>query len=47
VPIADSAYLAAKLVPDATLTVYPGGPHGVAATHADRLNADLLAFIQG
>jgi len=46
VPIADSAYLAAKLVPDATLTVYPGGPHGVAATHTDRLNADLLAFIR-
>jgi non-heme chloroperoxidase len=47
VPIADSAYLAAKLVPDAILKVYSGGPHGVAATHTDQLNADLLSFIKG
>jgi non-heme chloroperoxidase len=47
VPIADSAYLAAKLVKDSILKVYPGGPHGVAATHTDQLNADLLAFIRG
>jgi non-heme chloroperoxidase len=47
VPIADSAYLAAKLVKNAVLKVYPGGPHGVAATHTDQLNADLLAFIKG
>jgi len=46
VPIADSAELAVKLVKDATLKVYPGGPHGVAATHTDQLNADLLAFIK-
>jgi non-heme chloroperoxidase len=47
VPIADSAYLATKLVKGSTLKVYPGGPHGVAATHTDQLNADLLAFIKG
>jgi non-heme chloroperoxidase len=47
VPIADSALLAVKLVKDATLKVYPGGPHGVAATHTDQLNTDLLAFIKG
>jgi non-heme chloroperoxidase len=47
VPIADSAMLAVKLVKDATLKIYPGGPHGVAATHTDQLNADLLAFIKG
>ena len=46
VPIADSAYLSAKLVKDSVLKVYPGGPHGVAATHADQLNADLLEFIR-
>jgi non-heme chloroperoxidase len=47
VPIDDSARLAVKLVKGATLKVYPGGPHGVAATHTDQLNADLLAFIRG
>jgi non-heme chloroperoxidase len=47
VPIDDSARLAAKLVKGAILKVYPGGPHGVAATHTDQLNADLLAFIKG
>jgi non-heme chloroperoxidase len=47
VPIDDSAHLAVKLVKNATLKVYPGGPHGVAATHTDQLNADLLAFIKG
>jgi non-heme chloroperoxidase len=45
VPIADSAYLSAKLVPNATLKVYPGAPHGLATTHKDQLNADLLAFL--
>jgi non-heme chloroperoxidase len=46
VPIADSALLSAKLLPNATLKVYPGFPHGMATTHADQINADLLAFIQ-
>jgi hypothetical protein len=27
--------------------VYPGYPHGVLATHADVINPDLLAFIEG
>ncbi len=45
VPIAISAEKAVKLAPNATLKVYPGGPHGVAATHPDLLNADLLAFL--
>ncbi|MBR0660200.1 alpha/beta fold hydrolase [Neoroseomonas oryzicola] len=47
VPIADSALLSAKLVTGATLKVYPGYPHGMCTTHADVINADLLAFIQG
>ena len=46
VPIADSAYLSAKLVPNATLKVYPDAPHGLATTHKDQLNADLLAFLR-
>ncbi|MEW5853315.1 MAG: alpha/beta hydrolase [Myxococcota bacterium] len=45
VPIANSALLSAKLVKDATLKVYPGAPHGLAVTHKDQLNADLLAFL--
>jgi non-heme chloroperoxidase len=47
VPIGGSALLSAKLVPNATLTIYEGAPHGLATTHKDRLNADLLAFIKG
>jgi non-heme chloroperoxidase len=27
--------------------VYEGAPHGLASTHQDRLNADLLAFARG
>jgi len=46
VPIDAAARRAALLVPGATLKVYPGAPHGLAATHADQFNADLLAFIQ-
>ncbi|MFT4074527.1 MAG: alpha/beta hydrolase [Asticcacaulis sp.] len=46
VPIADSALLSAKLVKNGTLKTYPGLPHGMCTTHADVINADLLAFIQ-
>jgi len=46
VPIEASARRAAGLVRNAVLKVYAGAPHGLASTHADRLNADLLAFIQ-
>ncbi len=37
----------AMAIPDARLEVYEGAPHGLCFTHKDRLNADLLAFIQG
>lgn len=46
VPIADSALLAVKLLSNGTLKVYPGFPHGMCTTHADVINADLLAFIR-
>jgi non-heme chloroperoxidase len=46
VPIAITSTLAAKLIKNATLKIYPGGPHGLAETHKDKLNADLLAFIK-
>ena len=45
VPIGASAHSAAKLVRNATLKVYAGAPHGLADTHKDQLNADLLAFL--
>jgi len=47
VPIANSAHLAVKIAPKATLKVYAGASHGLASTHKDQLNADLLAFIKG
>ena len=46
VPIGASAHLASKLVKRSTLKVYPGADHGLTATHRDRFNADLLAFIK-
>jgi len=47
VPYADSAPLSAKLLEHGTLRTYPGLPHGMCATHADIINADLLAFVEG
>src|SRR4029453_4231211 len=46
VPIVAAAKQSSKLVRNATLKVYPGLPHGLAQTHADLFNADLLAFIK-
>ncbi|HEY2507768.1 MAG TPA: alpha/beta hydrolase [Streptosporangiaceae bacterium] len=48
VPYQDASVLAAKIVPNATLKVYPGAPHGLANTTAfkDTFNRDLLAFAQ-
>ncbi|WP_137971298.1 alpha/beta fold hydrolase [Pseudomonas sp. F(2018)] len=46
VPIGAAALASAKLIADAKLVVYPGAPHGLADTHKDQLNADLLAFIR-
>ena len=47
VPIVASALISSKTVEDATLKIYEGGPHGLAVTHKDRLNDDLLTFIRG
>nr|WP_244480420.1 alpha/beta hydrolase [Rhizobium sp. Root1220] len=46
VPIADSALLSSKLLKKGTLKVYKGLPHGMATTHADIINTDLLAFFK-
>ncbi|MEW9805057.1 alpha/beta fold hydrolase [Mesorhizobium sp. ZMM04-5] len=45
VPYADSAPLSAKLLRNGILKTYAGFPHGMPTTHADVINADLLAFI--
>ena len=44
VPIGASAHEAIKLLMNGTLKVYEKFPHGMATTHADVINADLLAF---
>jgi non-heme chloroperoxidase len=36
----------AKLVKHGTLKTYPGLPHGMCTTHAERINPDLLGFIK-
>jgi non-heme chloroperoxidase len=46
VPIIAAGPLSAKIVKNSTLKVYPGFPHGMPATNADQINADLLAFIK-
>ena len=46
VPYKDASLLQAKLLKHGTLKIYPGFPHGMMTTHADVINADLLAFIR-
>jgi len=46
VPYQDASLLQAKLLPNATLKVYAGFPHGMLTTHADVINPDLLAFVR-
>jgi non-heme chloroperoxidase len=46
VPIADSALLSANILKNAILRTYPGFPHGMATTHADAINSDLLDFVK-
>lgn len=46
VPIEISARQSVKLIPNATLKVYPGGSHGIVMTHADEINADILGVLR-
>lgn len=46
VPIETSGKASAALIKNAKLLVYPGAPHGLADTHKERLNQDLLIFLQ-
>jgi non-heme chloroperoxidase len=47
VPIDAAGRASAKLVKHAKLIVYPGAPHGLTDTHKDKVNADMLAFVEG
>lgn len=46
VPIGPSAHAAIKLVKQGTLKTYPGLSHGMASTHPEVINPDILAFIR-
>ncbi|MBN2507709.1 MAG: alpha/beta hydrolase [Verrucomicrobia bacterium] len=46
VPIGAAALRSSKLVKNAILKIYAGAPHGLAETHRNQINADLLAFLQ-
>jgi non-heme chloroperoxidase len=46
VPVKDSAKKSARLIKGAEEIYYPGAPHGLTATHQDRVNSDLLAFLK-
>ncbi|WKB50711.1 alpha/beta fold hydrolase [Eleftheria terrae] len=46
VPIETTGRATAKLVKNARLIEYAGGPHGITDTHKNRLNQDLLEFIK-
>jgi len=47
VPIGAASELAVKIVKNGQLKVYPGAPHGMATTHKDHVDSDLLGFIKG
>ena len=47
VPIGASALMSSKILKNSTLKVYPGFPHGMATTHPEVINADILTFVRG
>ncbi len=46
VPIGAAALLSSKIIKGSTLKIYAGAPHGICSTLKDRVNADLLAFLE-
>ncbi len=46
VPIDAAGRAAAAAIANATLIEYDGAPHGLFATHKDRLTSDLLSFLR-
>jgi len=47
VPIEATGKLAAEMIKGSQFKAYAGAPHATCNTHADQVNADLLAFIKG
>ena len=47
VPFEATGKLAAEMIKGSQLKVYAGAPHATCSTHAQQVNADLLAFIRG
>ncbi|PZU05813.1 alpha/beta hydrolase [Sphingomonas sp.] len=47
VPYKNAALKQHELITGSILKVYPGAPHGMHTTHAEEVNADILAFIRG
>ncbi|HEX2528419.1 MAG TPA: alpha/beta hydrolase [Geminicoccus sp.] len=45
-PLALTAQPTAALMPNARIELYEGAPHGLFLTHAERVNADLVRFMQ-
>jgi len=47
VPIVASAPKTAELLPQATLKIHQGAPHGLFGAHEEAFNAELLEFLKG
>jgi non-heme chloroperoxidase len=47
VPIAASAMLSSKIVKNAIFKIYKGAPHGMCTTLKDKVNEELLGFVNG
>jgi non-heme chloroperoxidase len=45
-PIGASAYSGIKLLKKGTMKIYPGGAHALPNTEVDKLNQDILDFIE-
>jgi non-heme chloroperoxidase len=46
VPYKHAGVLSAEILPQGTLKIYEGYPHGMLTVHADVINPDLLAFVK-
>jgi non-heme chloroperoxidase len=45
VPVKDSAHRSARIIKNVKELYYPGAPHGLTATHQERVNEDILTFL--
>lgn len=47
VPLETTGKVAVTLLPQGTLKIIPGAPHGMCTTHKDLINQELLTFLKG